>query len=180
MAKFRGRHRENRSEFDQQVVEVTRVTRVVAGGKRMRFRALVVLGDKKGRVGMGLKKGSDVSEAIKKAASSAKKKLIKVYMVNGTIPHRVISKFKASKVLLKPAPQGTGVIAGGPVRSVVESAGISNIVSKMLGSANKVNNVKAAIDALRSLKQPKKIYENKDHENMKTKNPEKTSESDKA
>ena len=155
MAKFRGRHRENKSEFDQQVVEVSRVTRVVAGCKRMRFRALVVLGDKKGRVGMGLKKGSDVSEAIKKAASSARKKLIKVYIVKGTIPHRVIAKFKASKVLLKPAPQGTGVIAGGPVRSVVESAGISNIVSKMLGSANKVNNVKAAIEALKSLKKPR-------------------------
>ena len=133
MARFKGKRRETKSEFDQQVVEISRVTRVVAGGKRMRFRALVVLGDKKGRVGMGLKKGSDVSEAIKKAASSARKKLIKVHIVKGTIPHKVLVKFKASKVMLKPAPQGTGVIAGGPVRSVIEAGGIRNIVSKMLG-----------------------------------------------
>ena len=167
MARFKGKQRESKSEFDQQVVEVSRVTRVVAGGKRMRFRALVVLGDKKGRVGMGLKKGSDVSEAIKKAVASARKKLIKVNMTKGTIPHKVFAKFKASQVMLKPAPPGTGVIAGGSVRSVIEAAGITNIVSKMLGSSNKINNVKAAIVALSSLKKPRFIESNNDSKPIK-------------
>ncbi|MEK9181301.1 MAG: 30S ribosomal protein S5 [Patescibacteria group bacterium] len=139
-------------EFEQNVVEVTRVTRVVAGGKRMRFRALVVLGDKKGKVGMAVKKGADVSEAVNKAVTAAKKGMIKFPLVNGTIPHQVRSKYKACAVLLKPARPGTGVIAGGSIRAVVEVAGISDIVAKMLGSSNKINNVKAVFAALQSLK----------------------------
>ena len=108
-----------RSEFDQKVVEVKRVTRVVAGGKRMRFRALVVIGDRKGKVGMGLKKGADVSESVNKAVNSAKKTMITLPLVEGTIPHGLNVKYKSSKLMLKPAKPGTGVIAGGAVRSVM-------------------------------------------------------------
>jgi len=151
----KGNTRSRDSEFEQKVVEISRVTRVVAGGKRMRFRALVVIGDKKGRVGMSLKKGADVSEAVKKASGDAKKELISVPMVRGTIPHQIKGKYKASVVMLKPAPPGTGVIAGGPIRPVVEVAGISNIVCKMMGSASKINNVKATLKALAGLRQPK-------------------------
>lgn len=148
----RDEHQRERREFEQTVVEITRVTRVVAGGKRMRFRALVVLGDKKGSVGMAVKKGADVSEAVNKAVTAAKRQMVKVPLLNGTIPHEVVFKYKASKILLKPAKPGTGVIAGGSVRAVVEAAGISNILSKMLGSANKINNVKAVFGALAQLK----------------------------
>lgn len=150
----RGGEREKK-EFEQTVVEVKRVTRVVAGGKRMRFRALVVIGDRKGNVGMGVKKGLDVSEAVTKAATSAKKDLVHVTLVHGTIPHQVTFKYKASSVMLKPARPGTGVIAGGSIRAVVEAAGISDIVSKMLGSSNKVNNIRAVLGALSTLKQPR-------------------------
>ena len=123
-----------RSEFDQKVVEVKRVTRVVAGGKRMRFRALVVIGDHKGKVGMGLRKGADVSESVNKAVNAAKKNLVILPLVNETIPHGLNIKYKSSKLMLKPAKPGTGVIAGGAVRSVMDLAGVKNVVSKMLGS----------------------------------------------
>ncbi len=141
-----------RSEFDQKVVEVKRVTRVVAGGKRMRFRALVVIGDRKGKVGMGLKKGADVSESVNKAVNAAKKTMITLPLVEGTIPHGLDVKYKSSKLMLKPAKAGTGVIAGGAVRSVMELAGVKNVVSKMLGSNNKVNNVKAVFAAFQRMK----------------------------
>lgn len=141
-----------KTEFHQNVVEITRVTRVVAGGKRMRFRALVVVGDRKGSVGMAVKKGADVSEAVRKASAAAKKRLLKVPLRGGTIPHEAFCKFKATQVLLKPAPAGTGVIAGGPVRAVVEAAGISDIVSKIFGSSNKINTVRAVLGALQNLK----------------------------
>lgn len=141
-----------KKEFEQTVVEIARVTRVVAGGKRMRFRACVVLGDKKGQVGMAVKKGADVSEAVNKAVATAKKHLMRVSIVKGTIPHEVMAKFKASCVLLKPARPGTGVIAGGPVRAVVVAAGISDIVSKMLGSSSKINNINAVFAALKKLR----------------------------
>jgi len=147
--------RPEKREFEQKVVDIARVTRVVAGGKRMRFRALVVLGDRKGRVGMAIKKGADVSEAVKKAATAAKKNMIRVPIIKGTIPHAVTYKYKASKVMLKPAREGTGIIAGGAVRAVIDAAGVSNIVSKMFGSPNKINNVKAVFGALQSLKVPK-------------------------
>ena len=141
-----------RNEFDQKVVEVKRVTRVVAGGKRMRFRALVVIGDRKGKVGMGLKKGADVSESVNKAVNGAKKNLVTLPLVNDTIPHQLNIKYKSSSLMLKPAKPGTGVIAGGAVRSVMELAGVKNIVCKMLGSNNKVNNVKAVFAAFRKMK----------------------------
>ena len=141
-----------RSEFDQKVVEVKRVTRVVAGGKRMRFRALVVIGDHKGKVGMGLKKGADVSESVNKAVNAAKKNMVTLPLVNETIPHQLNVKYKSSMLLLKPAKPGTGVIAGGAVRSVMELSGVKNIVCKMLGSNNNVNNVKAVFAAFRKMK----------------------------
>lgn len=152
----RGRERSAREpvkrEFDQKVVEIKRVTRVVAGGKRMRFRALVVIGDKKGRVGMGLRKGTDVAEAVNKAVNAAKKNMITVPIVNETIPHQVKLKYKSSRILLLPARPGTGIIAGGALRSVLDLAGVKNILSKMLGSSNKVNNVKAAFEAFKKMK----------------------------
>ncbi|OGE73930.1 MAG: 30S ribosomal protein S5 [Candidatus Doudnabacteria bacterium RIFCSPHIGHO2_01_52_17] len=135
-------------EFDSKVVEVRRVTRVVAGGKRMRFRALVVVGDRKGRVGMGLKKGVDVADAIGKATNAANKSMIEVPIKDGTIPHIINFKYKAAKILLKPARPGTGIIAGGPLRAVLTLSGIRNITSKMLGSSNKVSNVRAVYLAL--------------------------------
>lgn len=141
-----------RKEYEQTVVDIARVTRVVAGGKRMRFRALVVIGDKKGSVGMAVKKGGDVSEAVNKAAVAARKHLLKVPLAGGTIPHQVTAKYKASRVLLKPARPGTGVIAGGSVRAVVEAAGITDILSKLLGSPNKINNVTAVFRALKNLR----------------------------
>ncbi len=146
-----GRERE-RSEFDQKTVEIRRVTRVVAGGKRMRFRALVVIGDKKGRVGMGLRKGGDVTEAVNKSVNEAKKNLVTLPLSNGTIPHEINVKYKSSKLMLKPARPGTGVIAGGAIRSVMELAGVRNVVSKLLGSNNNANNVKAVMLAFKQLK----------------------------
>jgi small subunit ribosomal protein S5 len=146
-----GQEREPR-EFDQKTVEVKRVTRVVAGGKRMRFRALVVIGDHKGKVGMGLRKGADVSESVNKAVNAAKKNMITLPLVNQTIPHEINVKYKSSKLMLKPARPGTGVIAGGAVRQVFELAGVKNVVSKMLGSNNKVNNIKAVFEAFTKMK----------------------------
>jgi len=155
----RRRQERKSDEFDQKVIDIARVTRVMAGGKRMSFRACVVVGDHKGRVGMGLRKGADVSVAINKAVRAAKKRLFKVQIINDTIPCRVYLKYGAAKVMLKPAPSGTGVIAGGAVRAVLELAGIKNVVSKMTGSKNKVNNVQAALLALSSLKDIKQLKE---------------------
>ena len=146
-------------EFDQKLVDIARVTRVMAGGKRMSFRACIVIGDRKGQVGMGLCKGADVAIAINKAVKAAKKELIKVNIINDTIPSKVREKFGAAKVLLKPAPAGTGVIAGGAARAVLELAGIKNVVSKMMGSKSKVNNVKATLKALEKLKDIKQLKE---------------------
>lgn len=148
-----------KDEFDQKLIDIARVTRVMAGGKRMNFRACVVIGDRKGRVSSGLRKGADVSIAINKAVSAAKKHIIKVNMINDTIPGEIREKFGAAKVLLKPAPKGTGVIAGGAVRAVLELAGVKNVVSKMLGSHNKINNVQATIKALEKMQDVKQLKE---------------------
>lgn len=139
-------------EFDQQVIDLARVTRVMKGGKRMRFRACVAIGDKKGRCGIGLAKGADVTMAINKAVNQAKKKLIKVPIIFDTIPHRIYIKKGAAKILLNPAPQGTGIKAGGAVRMVLELAGVPNVTGKILGTNNKVSNVKALLEALSSFK----------------------------
>ncbi len=138
-------------EYDQKIVDLARVTRVMAGGKRMRFRACVIVGNGKGKIGYGVAKGKDVSIAINKSATQAKKKIMKVKLVNDTIPHEIKVKFKAARLMLRPAPAGTGVIAGGAVRIVMELAGIKNVVTKMIGSKNKINNVKATFLALDSL-----------------------------
>jgi len=135
-------------EFEQKIVDLARVTRVMAGGKRMRFRACVVIGNGEGKVGYGVAKGADVSISINKSVTQAKKRIMKVKIIDDTIPHEIKVKFKAARLMLKPAPAGTGVIAGGAVRTVMELAGIKNIVTKMIGSKNKINNVKATFLAL--------------------------------
>lgn len=140
------------ADYEEKNIEIARVTRVTKGGKRMRFRALTVIGNRKGRVGYGLAKGVDVAGATSKAITQARKALLTVPLVNETIPHAVEAKFGAAKVLLKPAPKGAGIKAGGAVRSVLELAGIPNVVSKILGSPNKVNNVKATFAALKKLR----------------------------
>lgn len=144
-------------EFDQKVVEVKRVTRVVKGGKRMRFRALVVIGDHKGKVGIGLKKGVDVAESVNKAVNQAKKNMITLPLVNDTIPHEIKLKYKSSQIIMLPARPGTGVIAGGAVRSVLDMAGVKNVISKMLGSNNKVNNVRATFEAFKAMRSKETI-----------------------
>jgi small subunit ribosomal protein S5 len=148
-------------EFDQKLVEVKRVTRVTGGGKRMRFRALVVIGDHKGKIGIGLRKGMDVTEAINKAVNAAKKNMIVVPIVNDTIPHQVNIKYKSSKLLMIPARPGTGVIAGGAVRSVLDLAGVKNVISKMIGSNNKTNNVRAAFEAFRMMRSKEEILKSR-------------------
>ena len=148
----RGRPAREPDEFDQKMIDLARVTRVMAGGKRMRFRACIVIGDHKGKSGWAVAKGADVSLAIQKAVARAKKNMITVSVVNGTIPHDVRVKYKAARILLKPAKEGKGLIAGGVVRSVLELAGIQNIISKILGSNNKINNVAATFKALSQLR----------------------------
>jgi small subunit ribosomal protein S5 len=144
------------SDYDEMNVEVSRVTRVTKGGKRMRFRVLTVIGNRKGRVGYGLAKGVDVQGSTAKATAQARKALITVPLSNDTIPHPVEAKFAAARVLLKPAPKGTGIKAGGAVRIVLEFAGVPNVVSKILGSGSKLNNVKATFAALKKLRIPLK------------------------
>ncbi|TAL20600.1 30S ribosomal protein S5 [Patescibacteria group bacterium] len=146
-----GRREAESKEFDQVTLDLSRVTRVTKGGKRMRFRACVVVGDHHGRVGYGLAKGADVSVAINKAARQAQKRTISIPIINETIPHAVREKYGAAVVLLKPAPQGTGVKAGGAARVILELGGVPNVVSKLLGSKNKVNNVRATLKALQNL-----------------------------
>lgn len=144
-------------EFDQRVIDIARVARVVAGGRRFRFRATVVVGNKNGKVGVGVSKGGDVSAAIQKASEKAKKAMKVVPVQNGTIPYETQKKLSGANVFLKPAGEGTGIIAGGAVRAVVELAGIHNILSKMLGSNNKTNNALAAFHALTEMKTPKAL-----------------------
>lgn len=153
----RGRRRQRKDkpkdDFEQRIVDLARVTRVMAGGKRMRFRACVVVGNRKGQVGVGIAKGKDVAMAVNKAVTRARNSLITVPMVKGTIPHDLNVKYASARVLLKPARQGRGVIAGGAIRAVLELAGVPNVVSKMMGSRNKVNNVFAVMEGLQSLRE---------------------------
>lgn len=144
------------SDYEEKNIEISRVTRVTKGGKRMRFRVLAAIGNHKGRVGFGMAKGSDIQSAMSKATNKARKSLINVPIVNETIPHPITIKHGAAKIVMKPAPKGTGIKAGGAVRTTLELAGIPNITAKILGTNNKVSNVKAVFEALSSLKEPQK------------------------
>ncbi len=151
MQKGRGRKFKKREkpEFDQQIVDLARVTRVTKGGKQLSFRVCIVIGDRKNRVGYGVAKGKDVQIAVEKALRQAKKNLMTIPYINETIPHRVETKFKAAKIMIKPAPKGSGIIAGGAVRTVLELAGVPNISAKMIGkTTNKLTNVRAVMLAL--------------------------------
>jgi small subunit ribosomal protein S5 len=153
----RGPRDEVEKQFEETVISVDRVARVVMGGRRFRFRALVVIGDKKGKVGVGIAKGVDVTLAVSKAVDVAKKKMITVSLYKDTIPHDVEGRLCGAHVIVKPASSGTGIIAGGVARTVLESAGIRNALSKSLGSSNKVNIAYATLNALASL-QPVKNW----------------------
>ncbi|MDD3711290.1 MAG: 30S ribosomal protein S5 [Patescibacteria group bacterium] len=141
-----------KEEFEQRILDIARVTRVMKGGKRMSFRACVAIGDKKGRIAVALGKGADVTLAVNKAVNKAKKNIVFVPIVNDTIPHEINNKFGSAKILLKPASQGRGVIAGGVVRVIMDLVGIKNISSKILGTNNKINNAKCTILALDKLR----------------------------
>ncbi|MBU3934517.1 30S ribosomal protein S5 [Patescibacteria group bacterium] len=142
-----------KDEFDSNLLDLTRVTRVTGGGKRLRFRALMVVGDRKGKIGLGVDKGKDVSQAIEKAKRKAKKNLITIAIKENTVPHEVWAKFGPARVLLKPQIKGRGLVAGGVVRTICEIAGIKDISSKILSrTKNKINNAKATIAALKKLR----------------------------
>ncbi len=148
----RQRARREKPEFENTLLDLARVTRVVKGGRRFSFRATVVIGDRKGRVGVGVAKGSDVATAVNKAVNDAKKHLISVPIKDGTIPHDVYVKKGAARVMLKPTTAGSGIIAGGAVRTIVDLAGIRDVVAKSLGTSNKLNVARATCAALEQLK----------------------------
>ena len=144
--------RKEDSEFEERVIHIGRVSKTVKGGKNMRFTALVIIGDKNGRIGKGIGKAAEVPDAIRKGVEEAKKNIINVSILNGTIPHETLGLYSASKIVMKPAAGGTGVIAGGPVRAVCELAGITDIRTKSIGSNNPNNMVNATIEGLKGLK----------------------------
>jgi small subunit ribosomal protein S5 len=181
MAKGRQKFRQKKEkpEFDQSIADLSRVTRVTSGGKQLSFRACVVIGDRKGRVGYGVEKGKDVQIAVEKAVNQAKKNLIHVPMVFDTVPHRVLAKYKAGRVMITPAPRGSGVIAGSVIRLVLELAGVQNVSAKMLGKTNnKIINVKATFEALQSFNpaavKKATFASNKEDANKNVKKSEKT------
>ena len=148
-------------EFVERLVKLNRTAKTVKGGRRMSFSALTVVGDKKGRIGFGFGKANDVTEAIRKSLDKAKSNLITLPMKNGTIPHEMIGKYKSSSVLLKPACPGTGVIAGGAVRAVMDAAGITDVISKSQGSRTSVNVVRATFDAVNGLMNARTVAQNR-------------------
>jgi len=158
----RRRERESiEKEFVEKLVKLNRTAKVVKGGRRFSFSALTVIGDKKGRVGFGFGKANDVSEAIRKSIEKAKRNMIYLPIKNGTIPHEVIGLFKSSRVLLKPACSGTGIIAGGPVRAIMEAGGITDVLSKSIGSSNQYNVVKATFDCISKLMDARTVSRNR-------------------
>lgn len=147
----------NENDLEDRVVAINRVTKVVKGGRNMRFSAVVVVGDKNGHVGFGTGKATEVPEAIRKAIENGKKNLVTVPRAGSTIPHEVIGRFNGGHVMLKPARSGSGVAAGGPVRAVIELAGIDDITSKSLGSSSPINIVRATIEGIKQLKEPAEV-----------------------
>jgi small subunit ribosomal protein S5 len=148
---------EQQSEFKEKLVSVNRVSKTVKGGRNMRFSALMVVGDEKGRVGCGMGKAAEIPEAIRKGTDDAKKNMINVPIQGTTIPHEVIGRFGTGRVMLLPAPEGTGVIAGGSVRAVIEACGIKDIYTKLQGTNNPINAAKATIEGLRELRSPEEV-----------------------
>jgi small subunit ribosomal protein S5 len=162
----RGRDRDRdrefvEKEFIEKLVKLNRTAKVVKGGRRFSFSALTVIGDRKGKVGYGFGKANDVSEAIRKSIDKAKRNMIKLPVKNGTIPHEVIGLFKASRVLLKPACSGTGIIAGGPVRAIMEAGGVTDVLSKSIGASSQYNVVKATFDCISKLMDAKTVSRNR-------------------
>ena len=149
-------------EFEERVVKINRITKVVKGGRRMRFSALVVIGDHKGRVGFGTGKAKEVPDAIRKATENAQRNLIRVPLVGDTLPHEIVGAYGAGEVVLRPAATGTGVIAGGPVRAVLELAGVTDVISKCLGSRTAINVVRATVEGLKNLTTIEEVAELRD------------------
>ncbi len=154
---FKKPRMEEKDEFDKKLLEVRRVSKTVKGGRKMHFAALVVVGDKKGNVGMGTAKAAEVPMAVEKATKAAKKNLVKVPVVNGTVPYEAIGKFSTTRVLILPSKLGSGVIAGGAARSVFELAGYTDVTSKIHGSTNKINTVRATLNALKNMRTAEQI-----------------------
>ena len=155
------RDRDRDKEFSEKLIKLNRVAKVVKGGRRFSFSALVVVGDQKGRVGLGFGKANDVTEAIRKGIEKAKKNMITIPLKNGTLPHVVIGRFKSAEVLMKPAAPGTGVIAGGPVRAIMDASGVTDILSKSLGSKNTINIVKAVFVGFDEILDAKEVARNR-------------------